>query len=110
MVFNAPAADPTAGLDLDDPDELAALDRRIRAKRPGLVIIDTVGMTTAKNLCRPEDARDYFALLMEMAQRTRVPFLLLTHLSKDATALGRRIVGACRSVWKMTHPDPEGHP
>lgn len=108
MLFNAPATDPTAGLDLDDPDELAALQRRIRSERPGLVIVDTVGMTTGRNLCRPEDARAYFGPLMEMAQQSGVPFLLLTHLSKDANALGRRIVGACRSVWKMTQPDPEG--
>jgi hypothetical protein len=39
-----------------------------------------------------------------------VPFLLLTHLSKEAQALGRRIVGACRVLWKLTRPDPEGQP
>jgi hypothetical protein len=110
ILFNAPVADPTAGLDLDDPGELAALDGRIRAERPGLVIVDTVGMTTARNLCRPEDARAYFGPLMDLAQQTGIPFLLLTHLSKDAQALGRRIVGACRLVWKMTQPDPEGQP
>ena len=108
MLFNAPVADPTAGLDLDDPDELAALRARILAELPGLVIIDTVGMTTARNLCRPEDARAYFGPLMDLARDTGIPFLLLTHLSRDAQALGRRIVGACRLVWKMTHPDPEG--
>jgi hypothetical protein len=110
VLFNAPTADPTAGLDLDDPDELAALGRRIRAERPGLVIIDTVGMTTARNLCRPEDARAYFGPLMDLARDVGVPFLLLTHLSRDAQALGRRIVGACRLVWKLTHPDPDGQP
>ena len=75
-----------------------------------MVIIDTVGMTTGRNLCRPEDAREYFGPLMDLARETRVPFLLLTHLSQDGQALGRRIVGACRLVWKMTHPDPEGQP
>jgi hypothetical protein len=110
MLFNAPDADPTAGLDLDEPDELAALRAPIRAESPGLVIIDTVGMTTARNLCRPEDARAYFGPLMDLARDTAIPFLLLTHLSKDVQALGRRIVGACRLVWKMTQPDPEGQP
>jgi hypothetical protein len=110
LLFNAPVGDPTAGLDLDDPAELAALEARIRAESPGLVIVDTVGMTTGKNLCRVEDARAYFGPLMDLAQRTGVAFLLLTHLSKDAQALGRRIVGACRVVWKMTHPDPDGQP
>ena len=110
VLLNAPAEDPVAGLDLDDPEELSSLDRRVRAERPGLVIVDTVGMTTARNLCKPEDARAYFSPLMDMAQSTGVPFLLLTHLSKEAQALGRRIVGACRLVWKMTAPDPEGQP
>jgi hypothetical protein len=108
LLFNAPADDPTAGLDLDDRAELDALAARVEAARPGLVIVDTVGMTTGRNLCRPEDARAYFAPLMEFAQRTSVAFLLLTHLSKDNDALGRRIVGAARVVWKMTMPDPDG--
>ena len=108
MLFNAPASDPTAGLDLDDPAELTALADRVRAERPGLVIVDTVGQTTGKNLCKPEDARDYFGPLMDLAFATGVPFLVLTHLSKDGNALGRRINGACRLVWKMTAPDPEG--
>jgi hypothetical protein len=110
LIFNAPASDPTAGLDLDDPAELAALARRIRAESPGVVIVDTVGMTTGKNLCRPEDARDYFGPLMDLARDTGVAFLLLTHLSKDGQALGRRINGACRLVWKITAPDPDGQP
>jgi hypothetical protein len=110
MIFNAPASDPAAGLDLDDPAELQALAERSQAERPGLVIVDTVGMTTGRNLCKPEDARDYFGPLMDLARALRLPFLLLTHLSKDGQALGRRISGACRLVWKMTDPDPEGQP
>src|SRR5206468_3520685 len=51
-----------------------------------------------------------FGPLMDLARRTGVPFLLLTHLSKDGQALGRRINGACRVVLKMTHPDPDGQP
>jgi hypothetical protein len=110
LLVNAPQSDPTGGLDLDDPTVLAALADRIQRERPGLVIVDTVGMTTAMNLCRPEDARAYFEPLMEIAQQTAVPFLLLTHLSKDANALGRRIVEKARVVWKMTTPDPEEQP
>jgi hypothetical protein len=110
LLLNAPQSDPTAGLDLDDKEELTALTRRIEAEKPGLVIVDTVGMTTAANLCKPEDARGYFGPLMRIAQETGVPFLLLTHLSKDANALGRRIVEKARVVWKMTTPDPEAQP
>jgi hypothetical protein len=110
IVLNAPEDDPTRGLDLDDPAERDALRVRIDAESPGLTIIDTVGMTTGLNLCRPEDARAYFGPLMAMANETGTPFLLLTHLSRDMQALGRRIVGASRVVWKLTHPDPDGQP
>ena len=110
ILFNASEDKPMAGLDLDDPADLDALKERIRTEAPGLVIVDTVGMTTARNLCKPEDAREYFGPLMTMANDTGVAFLLLTHLSRDAQALGRRIVGASRVVWKLTQPDPEGQP
>jgi hypothetical protein len=110
MLLNALPADPTGGLDLDDAAVVAELAGRVEAERPGLVIVDTVGMTTERNLCRLEDASQYFGPLMDIAQRTGIPFLLLTHLSKEGEALGRRIVGACRVGWKLTNPDPEGQP
>ena len=44
--------DPTGSLDLDNPDTLAALAERIKNAAPALVVIDTVGMTTGRNLCR----------------------------------------------------------
>jgi hypothetical protein len=110
LLFNAPPDRPGDGLDLDEPEVLDALRQRIERQSPGLVVVDTVGMTTDRNLCRPEDARAYFGPLMAMAGHTGVPFLLLTHLSRDAQALGRRIVGASRVVWKLTCPDPDGQP
>ena len=110
LLFNASPEEPTGGLDLDDEAETAALRSRIEAERPGLVIVDTVGMTTGLNLCRVEDSRQYFGPLLDMAHATATPFLLLTHLNKDGQALGRRISGTCRIVLKMTHPDPDGQP
>ena len=59
-------------------------------------------------LRKPEDARDYFGPLMEIALQTRVPFLLLTHLSKDGNALGRRI-WTLRD-WQGTWPASRGRP
>ncbi len=110
VLFNAPPYDPTTGLDLDDPAELVALERRIEAGRPGLVLIDTVGTSTGRDLCRAEQAREFFAPLMDLAGRVSVPLLALTHLSANGEALGRRIVGAARCHWKLTCPDPEGQP
>jgi hypothetical protein len=74
------------------------------------VVIDTVGMVTSRNLCRPEEAREFFAPIMELAGKCGVAFLGLTHLSKDKDPLGRRIVEKARLVIKMTQPDPEGQP
>jgi AAA domain len=110
MVFNASADEPAAGYDLDDGATLDALEAAIADVHPGLVIVDTVGMTTRRNLGRPEEARAYFGPLMDIAGKAKVSFLLVTHLSKESQALGRRIVGASRLVWKLTKPDPEGQP
>ena len=37
------------------------------------MIIDTIGMTTGRNLSRPEEARDFFAPIIDLAARTGVP-------------------------------------
>src|SRR4051794_31782310 len=67
-------------------------------------------MTSSRNLCRSEEARAYFAPIMESAGKSGVPFLALTHLNANKEALGRRIVEKARVVIKMTAPDPEGQP
>jgi hypothetical protein len=100
--------DPFGSLDMDDPATLVALGGRIKAAAVPLAIIDTVGMTTSRNLSRPDEAREFFAPILELCQKTGVALLGLTHLSKDKEALGRRIVEKARVVIKMTQPDPEG--
>jgi KaiC/GvpD/RAD55 family RecA-like ATPase len=111
IVLNGSPDDPTGRLFLDDIESIEALRRRVIRHTPALVVIDTVGMTTDRNLGKPEEARQYFEPLMKIANEHRTSFLLLTHLSKDSQqALGRRIVGASRVVWKLTQPDPEGQP
>jgi AAA domain len=108
VVLGSSPSDPSGSLDLDDPSTLTALGDRIMAAAVALVVIDTVGMTTGRNLCRPEEARDFFAPIIDLAGKTKVPILGLTHLSMNKEALGRRIVEKARVVIKMTHPDPEG--
>ena len=100
--------EPFGSLDLDDPATLAALGERIQAAAVPLAVIDTVGMTTNRNLCRPEEAREFFAPILELCQKTGVALLGLTHLSANKEALGRRIVEKARVVIKMVQPDPEG--
>jgi hypothetical protein len=110
VALGSSADEPLGGLDLDDEATLAALGEYIRAADPALVVIDTVGMVTDRNLCRPEEARAFFAPIMDLARETGVAFLGLTHLSANKEALGRRIVDKARVVLKMTQPDPAGQP
>jgi hypothetical protein len=110
VVLGSSPDDPTGSLDLDDPATLAAIEDRIVAAGVSLVVIDTVGMTTSRNLTRPEEAREFFAPIIELAAKTGVAFLGLTHLSMNKEALGRRIVEKARVVMMMTQPDPEGKP
>jgi hypothetical protein len=110
VVLGSSADEPFGSLDLDDPDTLEAIGDRIRAAAVPLAIIDTVGMTTSRNLSRPDEAREFFAPIMELCHETRVALLGLTHLSANKEALGRRIVEKARVVIKMTQPDPDGHP
>ena len=111
VLFNARSREPAGGYDLDDEVVLAGLKSAIASEKPGLVIVDTVVNATRRNLGRPEEATLFFGPLMDMAGESGVPFLLLTHLSKDThEALGRRIIGSSRVVWKLTKPDAEGQP
>jgi hypothetical protein len=98
--------EPFGSLDLDDLKTLDAIARRIQASGARLTIIDTVAMTTGRNLSLPEEARNFFAPLLEMCRQTGVALLALTHLSAHKEALGRRIVEKARVVMKMTNPDP----
>jgi hypothetical protein len=110
ILLNRPAHDPIGDLDLDDQGAVEALARRIEADAPGLVIVDTVGQVTARNLGRAEEAREFFQPLMTVAAKTGTSFLMLTHLSREGDPLGRRIIAACRVVWKLSQPDKEGQP
>ena len=110
VALGAAPDDPTGGLDLDDPANRDALSDRVAAAAPALVIIDTLGMTTGLNLCKPEDARAYFAPILELAARRGVALLGLTHLSANKEALGRRVVEKARVLLKLEEPDPDGQP
>jgi hypothetical protein len=67
--------EPFSSLDLDDPATLAAVGDRIQAAGAFLAIIDTVGMTTSRNLSRPDEAREFFAPILELCQKTGLALL-----------------------------------
>lgn len=105
LVLNGYRSNPYAGTNLDTIDDLAALERRIRRVQPAIVFVDTCGSATDRNTTRPEEAKQFFKPLAEIATRTGTSIVLVTHLNKGGEALGRRIVGACRQVIKLDQPD-----
>jgi putative DNA primase/helicase len=104
--LNASKKDPYGGVSLESPEELAQLERRIRAVKPILVIIDTVGNSTDKNLSKQEDAKAYYQPLQVMARKTGTAIVCLTHLSANGNVLGRRAQEKVRVVIQMSQPDP----
>lgn len=110
IVLNSRRSNPYAGTNLDTPDDLANLERRIRRIQPAFVFVDTCGSATDRNTTRPEEAKLFFKPLAEIATRCNTSIILVTHLNKGGEALGRRIVGACRQVIKLDCPDPEAEP
>ena len=110
LVLNGRRSNPYAGTNLDTVEDLAEFERRLRRVQPGLVFVDTCGSATDRNTTRPEEAKQFFKPLAEIATRTNCAIVLVTHLSKSGEALGRRIVGACRQVIKLEQPNPDGEP
>lgn len=105
VVLNSTKANPFSGTNLDKPDQLNDLERRILRVKPALVLIDTVGMVTDLPTYKQEDAKRVFKPFAEIAQRCNVGIVLVTHLSKGGEALGRRIIGATRQVIKLCKPE-----
>ena len=106
--INASKADPYGGVSLETPEDLAALEGRIKAVRPLLVVVDTVGNATDKNLSRQEDAKAFYFPLQVLARRYRCAVLCLTHLNAGGQFLGRRVLEKVRVAIRIEQPDPEG--
>lgn len=104
---NAWKDDPYAGVTLETTEDLAALDARMRLVQPVMVIIDTVGNATDKNLSRQEDAKAFYAPLQVLARRHRCAMVCLTHLNADGRFLGRRVLEKVRVAIKIEKPDPD---
>lgn len=97
--------DPYGGVSLDAVDDIAALDRRIEILKPHLVVIDTVGNSTDKNLSKQEDAKSFYAPLQGIARRHRCAILCVTHLNASDQFLGRRVLEKVRTAIKLSQPD-----
>ncbi len=104
--INAPKSDPYSGVTLETLEDYAALEARIAAVRPALVIVDTVGNATDKSLSRQEEAKAFYWPLQVLARRHRTSILCLTHLNATGQFLGRRVLEKVRVAIRMEQPDP----
>ena len=93
--------------ELDDPETLIALEQQIMAQRPALLVIDTITFATSYKTGQADEAKMAYDPLMDMAARTGVAVLALTHTNKDGETLGRRINERARVNIHLTRPDRE---
>jgi len=110
LYLNATRRNPFGGTLLDADEDLKDFERRIHRVKPALVFVDTSLNATDKSAHKPEDAKAFFVPLQQIAARTGVVMLCVTHLNAAGKPLGRRIMGQARLVMQLEQPDPDGQP
>lgn len=106
IYLNALKGDPFGGVSLASLEDVANFETRVKAVRPVMAVIDTVGNTTELNLSKSEDARTYYAPLQVIARKYECAIFCLTHLNAGGKVLGRRIMEKVRVAIQMSQPDP----
>lgn len=106
IAINAWDTDPYGGVTLDAPEDLHDLELRVEEVKPALVVIDTVGNSTDRNLSKQEEAKAYYQPLQLVARRHRCAILCLTHLNANGAFLGRRVLEKVRCAIRIEQPDP----
>jgi hypothetical protein len=104
IILNAWSDDPTGGTILDDDEQFADLSARIARNNIDLVFVDSAMNATSHGTMRPEDAIKFFVPLMRIASERNCAIILITHLSKEGVALGRRIIGQVRQLIRIIGP------
>lgn len=105
IILNGRRSNPYSGTNLDSIEDLATLERNIRAAQPALVFVDTIGNATDRNQGRAEEAKAIFKPLAEIATRTNTSIILVTHLNRGGQVMGNRIIGAVRQVIMLDQPE-----
>lgn len=105
IILNAWSDDPTGGTIFDEDKEFADLSARIARNNVDLIFIDSAMNATSHGTMKPEDAIKFFVPLMRIASERNCAIILITHLSKDGQALGRRIVGQVRQLIRIVGPN-----
>lgn len=102
VAINAHPTDPYGGVTLETLEDFVMLEKRVKLVRPLLVIVDTVGNSTDKNLSKQEDAKAFYQPLQLIARRQNVAVLCLTHLNAGGKILGRRALEKVRTCLRMS--------
>jgi hypothetical protein len=110
VLLNTSPEDLHGGWDLDEPETVEGLRRRVEAERPGLVFIDTVWRSTRRKLYREDEVNRLMDPILTIAQECDTAIVGMMHASKDGETLGRRLEGLARCVIKLARPDPDGQP
>ena len=71
------------------------------------MFIDTVNMVSDYVSHDTSDAKKLYKPLQEIAQRTNIPIVCVTHLGESGGVIGRRANEKARVTMKLTRPDPE---
>lgn len=98
-------SNPFDGTMLETNDDLLSLFAIANTLKPHLVVVDTVGGSTAKNLAKQEDAMVYYNPLMKMARELQCPFICICHVSANGQVYGIRSRERARSVIQMAQPN-----
>lgn len=110
LFLNATRRNPFAGTLLDAEEELKEFEARIRRVKPAIVFVDTALNATDRSSHKPEDAKAFFVPLQQIAAKTGVVMVCVTHLNAAGKPLGRRIMGQARVVMQLEAPDLDGQP
>jgi hypothetical protein len=110
IVFNTTAANPYGGTSLQAAEDLEDFEARIARVRPVFAVVDTITNTADYKAQDASDAKKQYKPLQDIAIRTGVPIVCVTHLNASGKTLGRRAVEKARTVIQLSQPDPEGQP
>lgn len=107
LVLNTTPDDLYGGTELATDEQFAQLEANIDEVRPAFVIIDTITNTSELKATDASDAKKQYKPLQQIAKRTGVPILVVTHLNDRGKTLGRRADEKVRVTIRMEQPDKD---
>lgn len=107
VYLNTIPSDPYGGTGLEERADMAALEANVAAAQPAMVVIDTVGNSTDRNLSRQEEAKAYYQPLQLIARKCRCAVVCVTHLNAGGGFLGRRVLEKVRCAIQLAKGSDE---